>query len=189
MSSEEQQDTSITTHITPDDSQSPVDDNANNNAQENLDTSINVNENDNETNDQQINVIKITLLLISGQRMIVPIDSEFMNKNDLSGNENPLDISIGTLKTSLFKDWQESWGNPPAKASNIRLIHLGKILEDEQSLADCGISNDSLHNVVHLSVKPESFELDTSSKSKTARKNSSSNRNSDNTHSRCCVIQ
>lgn len=131
--------------------------------------------------------IKITLLLISGQRQVVPIDADFLAKNGQSMEDAGL-VTIGVLRGSLFRDWQESWGNPPASATNIRLIHLGKILEDDQTLTNCGISHDNPHNVVHMSVKPESFELDSSSKAKATRRPSASHR-SDRSHSRCCIIQ
>jgi hypothetical protein len=131
--------------------------------------------------------IKITLLLISGQRQVVPINADFLAKNEQSV-EDAGQVTIGTLRGSLFNDWQESWGNPPANATNIRLIHLGKILEDDQTLTNCGISHDNPHNVVHMSVKPESFELDSSSKAKATRRPSASHR-SDRSRSRCCIIQ
>lgn len=141
-----------------------------------------------ETTKTQPLAIKITLLLISGQRQVVPVDADFLAKNELQGLEDAGQVTIGVLRQSLFRDWQESWGNPPASATNVRLIHLGKILEDDQTLTACGISHDNPHNVVHMSVKPESFELDSSSKTKATRRPSASHR-SDRSRSRCCIIQ
>lgn len=131
------------------------------------------------------NALKLTLLLISGMRTVLKLDQSFLQTHSLSGLAQK--ISVGDLRKSLFKSWRDDWGTSPAGVANIRLIHLGKVLEDSQTLEQCGLVPTNSINVVHLSVKPESFELESSSKAKSKGRRRGSGAD-DSHHSRCCII-
>uniref|UniRef100_A0A060T4Z0 ARAD1C01804p n=1 Tax=Blastobotrys adeninivorans TaxID=409370 RepID=A0A060T4Z0_BLAAD len=131
------------------------------------------------------NALKLTLLLISGMRTVLKLDKTFLQTHSLSGLAQKM--SVGDLRKSLFKSWRDDWGTSPAGVANIRLIHLGKVLEDSQTLEECGLVPTNSINVVHLSVKPESFELESSSKAKSKGRRRTSG-GDDSHHSRCCII-
>jgi hypothetical protein len=134
------------------------------------------------------NCITLTLLLISGLRSTIVLDSDYITHHSLHVSK-PEWITIQSLKDGLFNSWKDEWGNLPPSTQNIRLIHLGKILEESQTLEDCGITPLSVHNVIHLTVKPESFELEAPTKSRPAfRRRNNANSNSDERSRGCCVI-
>lgn len=104
--------------------------------------------------------LNVTLLLMSALRVSIRVDSQFLKAHDAGDDTAPGDFTVGALKDVLFGMWHENWGNAPVDPSHIRLIHLGKVLEEEQTLDQCGIVPEGA-NVVHMSVKPESFDLET----------------------------
>ncbi|CAN6675068.1 hypothetical protein TRVA0_083S00210 [Trichomonascus vanleenenianus] len=121
--------------------------------------------------------VEVTLMLISGQRnkFTIPPQDEKTQSN----------ITIEHFRNALFQSWKDAWGNSPSTPANIRLIHFGKVLEDAQTLEECGIT--SPHpTVVHVSVKPQSFELDRSKSN--SSKSKSRRRSDDDRGSRCCII-
>jgi hypothetical protein len=77
--------------------------------------------------------IDLTLLLISGLRVSLTLDDHYITTHSLPFREPKL-ITVGGLKQCLFDSWQEDWGVTPTSVANIRLIHLGKVLEEAQTL-------------------------------------------------------
>jgi hypothetical protein len=104
--------------------------------------------------------LNITLLLISALRVSIRVDSQFLKVHEVGEVMAPNDITVGSFKDVLYSIWHENWGSPPINAAHIRLIHLGKVLEDNQTLEQCRIVPDGA-NVVHMSVKPKSFDVET----------------------------
>ncbi|ANB12973.1 hypothetical protein AWJ20_1251 [Sugiyamaella lignohabitans] len=136
--------------------------------------------------------LELTLLLISGLRVKIKIDDNYMQTHSIPITA-PESMTVGSLKSSLFSSWQDEWGSAPTTTGLIRLIHLGKILEDQQTLEECSLTSSKSHNVVHLSVKPESFEMEAPTKVK-SRSGFRGGRSGDQREgqsrgsSSCCII-
>lgn len=77
--------------------------------------------------------VHITLLLVSGLRVPVIVDSDFISSHELQ-SDAPHSLLIGSVKSALFSDWKEEWGIAPVSPANIRLIHYGKVLDDSQTV-------------------------------------------------------
>lgn len=77
--------------------------------------------------------IHITLLLVSGLRVPLTVDTDFISSHELP-SDPPHSLLIGSVKSALFTDWKEEWGIAPVSPTNIRFIHYGKVLDDSQTL-------------------------------------------------------
>lgn len=104
--------------------------------------------------------VTLTLLLISGRRVTLRIDAAFLKNHDLLCD--PSDLLIDDLKACLVNDWDsKQWGvclgDRPSSPSSIRLIYFGKILESNQTLAQCNLLTSSLPPIIHLSVRPDTL--------------------------------
>ena len=51
-----------------------------------------------------------------------------------SADINPYDISIYTLKELIWRDWRDEWEARPSNPGSIRLITMGRMLDDKSSL-------------------------------------------------------
>lgn len=51
-----------------------------------------------------------------------------------TGREDPLSISVYTLKELILREWREEWEAKPSSPSSIRLIFFGKLLDDKTAL-------------------------------------------------------
>lgn len=98
----------------------------------------------------------ITLLLISGARHPFKIDERYMKKRNVNvdGN-NPVNMSVYTLKELIWREWRDDWELRPSSPSSIRLIYFGKLLEDKSRLHDCRFDAGLTPHVVHMTVKPQ----------------------------------
>ncbi|RPA82623.1 hypothetical protein BJ508DRAFT_86546 [Ascobolus immersus RN42] len=96
--------------------------------------------------------LTITLLMISGTRCQIKINSDYMAKHALK-LEDPFDLSVLTLKECIWKDWRDDWDQRPPSAHFIRLIHFGRLLDDRHPLRDCRLNKDT-PNVVHMTIRP-----------------------------------
>ncbi|KAL9601081.1 MAG: hypothetical protein Q9219_002791 [cf. Caloplaca sp. 3 TL-2023] len=98
----------------------------------------------------------ITLLLISGARHPFRIDEKYMKKRNVNvdGN-NPVYMSVYTLKELIWREWRDDWEMRPSSPSSIRLIYFGKLLEDKSRLHDCRFEAGPTPHVVHMTVKPQ----------------------------------
>ncbi|CAK3927170.1 Hypothetical predicted protein [Lecanosticta acicola] len=104
--------------------------------------------------------LEISLLLVSGARHPYRIDEKYLLSRNVTnaqdpatGTFDPLQISGYQLKELILKDWRSEWEPKPASPSSIRLIIMGRMIEDKAALKDFPFSPTS-PNVVHLSVKP-----------------------------------
>ena len=84
--------------------------------------------------------LSITLMLTSGARHPYKIDEKYLKNRKVDiGKEgetgfDPRDISCYKLKELIWTDWRQEWEPRPASPSSIRLIILGRLLEDKAAL-------------------------------------------------------
>ncbi|KAL8840698.1 MAG: hypothetical protein Q9170_001216 [Blastenia crenularia] len=98
----------------------------------------------------------ITLLLISGARHPFKMDERYLKKRNVNvdGN-NPVNMSVYTLKELIWREWRDDWEIRPSSPSSIRLIYFGKLLEDKSRLHDCRFEAGLTPHVVHMTIKPQ----------------------------------
>lgn len=106
---------------------------------------------------------KITILLSSGERAEWALDDSFVAAHNLSIKSCD-EATVGQLKHCIATKWADFKTNTEAPdPSRLRLIYLGKILEEAQTLEGVGLGSGAQANVssvIHVSVRPESFQLD-----------------------------
>ncbi|KAI4126006.1 MAG: hypothetical protein LQ347_005143, partial [Umbilicaria vellea] len=100
--------------------------------------------------------LMITLLLNTGARHPYRIDEKYLKKRNVSvpGND-PVNMSVYTLKELIWRDWREEWEARPSSPSSIRLIHFGKLLDDKAYLKDGRFESGPTPHVVHMTIKPQ----------------------------------
>ncbi|KAL2809568.1 ubiquitin-related domain-containing protein [Aspergillus granulosus] len=132
--------------------------------------------------------LTIVLLLITGTRHPFKIDANYLQKRDVSvDNNDPFAMSVYTLKELIWRAWQEDWEPRPSSPSSIRLISFGKLLDDKSPLSDSKFSQDA-PNVVHMTVKPQ--EIVDEEDAKGTKAQYSRDREASERSPRCrCVIQ
>ena len=79
--------------------------------------------------------LTVTLLLTSGARHPFKLDSKYFAKRsvDVPGND-PFNLSVYKLKELILREWRDEWEAKPASPTSIRLINMGKLLDDKASL-------------------------------------------------------
>ncbi|KAK9471648.1 uncharacterized protein V1510DRAFT_367712 [Dipodascopsis tothii] len=107
--------------------------------------------------------LTITLLMISGSRHNITINSEYILNHALD-IQDPERMTVWLLKECIWNDWLQDWGERPSGPWYIRLIHFGRILDDNDSLAGSKLSSTNQFNVLHMSVRPVSTDLAVSPK-------------------------
>lgn len=93
--------------------------------------------------------VSLTFLLVSGRRRTMSFDPA---------------ITIGRVKELVWNAWPTDWQeeNPPAP-SHLRILYLGKILQDEDTLTHLSFptslssSSSPLPTIVHLSIRPSNI--------------------------------
>ncbi|EPS45620.1 hypothetical protein H072_378 [Dactylellina haptotyla CBS 200.50] len=135
--------------------------------------------------------IVITLLILSGARSTFTLNPGYLTRHNVPDTE-PLQMTVYNLKECVWRDWKEEELNTkqPASPHLIRLISLGRLLEDKSLLRDCRLNLDT-PNVVHLSLRPADITEDevTSKSGKFTGFNSSGNRTGERASAGCwCVI-
>ena len=80
-------------------------------------------------------ILLITLLLLNGARHPYKIDERYLSRRNVNvdGN-NPINMTIYTLKELIWRDWREEWEPRPTSPGMIRLIHAGHMPEDKMRL-------------------------------------------------------
>lgn len=131
--------------------------------------------------------LSITLLLISGVRYPFTINSEYMSRHNIQvEDQDPMQMGVFALKECIWKEWRdEEWNVKPASANFIRLIHLGRLLDDRQQLKDCRLNSDT-PNVVHMTVRPADTGDDDATQRSTGKVNHSGGRESGRRSSPSC---
>lgn len=83
--------------------------------------------------------LAITLMLTTGARHPYRIDEKYLKNRKVEaeaqdGTFDPREISAYQLKELIWTDWRSEWEPRPASPSSIRLIILGRLLEDKSPL-------------------------------------------------------
>lgn len=79
--------------------------------------------------------VPVTLLLTSGARHPFRLDPRYLAKRNVTAEgDDPLNISVYTMKELIWRDWRPEWEPRPASPSSIRLISFGRLLDDKASL-------------------------------------------------------
>lgn len=82
--------------------------------------------------------LSITLMLTTGARHPYKIDEKYLRNRKVelptTGAFDPRDISGYKLKELIWTDWRAEWEPKPATPSSIRLILLGRFVEDKSAL-------------------------------------------------------
>ncbi|KAF2719126.1 hypothetical protein K431DRAFT_229217 [Polychaeton citri CBS 116435] len=103
--------------------------------------------------------LHISLMLTTGARHPYKIDEKYLRNRkvddckDASGSFDPRELSGYKLKELIWTDWRSEWDPRPSSPSLIRLIILGRMLDDKKPLKDFPFSL-AQPNVVHMTVKP-----------------------------------
>jgi hypothetical protein len=82
--------------------------------------------------------LSITLMLTSGARHPYKIDEKYLRSRKVEIAEgkafDPRDISGYKLKELIWTDWRDEWEPRPQTPTSIRLIILGRFVEDKTAL-------------------------------------------------------
>ncbi|KAJ8603658.1 hypothetical protein MRB53_042093 [Persea americana] len=141
-------------------------------------------------------VLRITLMLTTGARHPYTISSKYLASRkvtavDANGNFDPREMSAYKLKELIWTDWRSEWEPKPRDPGAIRLIILGRMLEDKSLLKDSPFTL-AATNVVHMTVKPaDLLDDDAEGAGKSTAKSTRGRSNSDGESAGCCrcVIQ
>ncbi|KAI9893161.1 MAG: hypothetical protein M1814_000709 [Vezdaea aestivalis] len=99
--------------------------------------------------------VGITLLMPSGHRSEWRFDCKYLERRNVKVPEgDPFKISVYTLKELMLREWKDEWGAKPLSPNAIRLITLGKLLDEKSTLQECRFSTESL-TILHMTVKPQ----------------------------------
>jgi len=80
-------------------------------------------------------VLIVTLLLTNGARHPFRLDAKYLAKRGVEVLDNdPFNLSVYKLKELILREWREEWEAKPSSPNYIRLISMGKLLDDKSSL-------------------------------------------------------
>ncbi|KAL2039819.1 hypothetical protein N7G274_007219 [Stereocaulon virgatum] len=133
-------------------------------------------------------VLFITLLLSStGARHPYKLDEKYLKKRNVvvEGN-NPINLSLYKLKELILRDWRDEWESRPSSPESIRLISMGKMLNDKTRLSDAGFTNGVTPHIIHMTIKPQDIVDEEDAKIKSGAKDRDGNERSPGCR---CVIQ
>ncbi|GIZ41221.1 hypothetical protein CKM354_000453400 [Cercospora kikuchii] len=102
--------------------------------------------------------LMISLMLITGARHPYKIDEKYLRNRKVTaqnsaGEFDPRELSGYQLKELIWTDWRQEWEPRPSSPGRIRLIVMGRMIEDKGLLKDLPFNMAST-NVVHMTVKP-----------------------------------
>jgi hypothetical protein len=152
-------------------------------------------------------VLVVTLLLTSGARHPFRLDAKYLAKRNVEvADTDPFNLSVYKLKELILREWREEWDTKPSSPNYIRLISMGKMLDDKASLkgmisiyrsslvlqanmvsfADYKFGTDS-PNVLHMTIKPQDYVEDEDAKG--GKSSMAGNRESEGRSPGCrCII-
>ncbi|KAK4574531.1 hypothetical protein LTR86_001372 [Recurvomyces mirabilis] len=121
--------------------------------------------------------LQINLMLTTGAKHPYNISEKYLTSRNAvaknaGGEFDPKQLTGYKLKELIWQDWRREWEARPASPSSIRLITMGKMVEDKKVLADYSFALDR-SNVVHMTIKPADFDQDDETGGKHAGKGSS----------------
>ncbi|KAK5199569.1 hypothetical protein LTR72_004717 [Exophiala xenobiotica] len=132
-------------------------------------------------------VLVVTLLLTSGARHPFRLDAKYLAKRNVEvADADPYNLSVYKLKELILREWREEWEAKPSSPNYIRLISMGKMLDDKASLKDYKFGTDS-PNVLHMTIKPQDYVEDEDAKG--GKSSMAGNRESEGRSPGCrCII-
>jgi len=85
-------------------------------------------------------ILSINLMLTTGQRHPYRIDEKYLKSRNTEatssdGTFDPLALSGYKLKELIWTDWRSEWEPRPTAPGSIRLIILGKMVDDKKMLS------------------------------------------------------
>ncbi|KAG1843064.1 ubiquitin-related domain-containing protein, partial [Suillus tomentosus] len=87
--------------------------------------------------------VSLSFLLVSGRRRTMSFDPA---------------ITIGRVKELVWNAWPADWQDEsPQAPSHLRILYLGKILQDEDTLTREQTYSSALPTIVHLSIRPSNI--------------------------------
>lgn len=135
--------------------------------------------------------LMVDIMLIvtaSNSRHPFKINEKYLTKRNVTvmgktddGQMDPFSITVYTLKELILRDWRKEWEDAPREPSSIRLIRLGKMLEDRQTLAQSNFVRTAA-NVIHMTVKPQDLVDDEDAAKRVKESGQGGGR------SGCCVV-
>lgn len=85
--------------------------------------------------------LMLNLLLLTGARHPFHLDAAYLAKRNVQAQGNdPFNLSVYKVKELILREWRSEWESKPSSPSAIRLIHLGKVLDDKTAFK--GMSRD-----------------------------------------------
>ena len=96
--------------------------------------------------------LRITLMLTTGARHAYTISQKYLTSRkvtavDASGNFDPREMSGYKLKELIWTDWRSEWEDRPRDPSSIRLIIMGRMIDDKVNLKGMKISQIQLRSI------------------------------------------
>ena len=80
-------------------------------------------------------ILLISLLLLNGNRHPYKIDKKYLARRNVHAeDDNPLNLTVYTLKELIWRDWRDEWEPRPTTPGMIRLIHAGHMPDDKMKL-------------------------------------------------------
>jgi hypothetical protein len=100
--------------------------------------------------------LRITLMLITGARHAYTISQKYLTSRkvtavDASGNFDPREMSGYKLKELIWTDWRSEWEDRPRDPSSIRLIIMGRMIDDKVNLKGMHIMSQTLSHSIRVS--------------------------------------
>ncbi|KAF3026837.1 hypothetical protein E8E14_015000 [Neopestalotiopsis sp. 37M] len=136
----------------------------------------------------ELNVDILIIIPSTGNRHPFKINEKYLKKRNVNvtgvtedGKMDPFSITVYTLKELILREWRTEWETPPREPTSIRLIKLGKMLDDKSTLAHYNFSP-SVTSIIHMTVKPQEIVDEEEANKRLKEPSSRSGR------SGCCVI-
>ncbi|KAK6189521.1 hypothetical protein LQW54_013191 [Pestalotiopsis sp. IQ-011] len=89
--------------------------------------------------------LTVDILIIipsTGNRHPFKINEKYLKKRNVNvtgvtedGKVDPFSITVYTLKELVLREWRTEWETPPREPTSIRLIKMGKMLDDKATLS------------------------------------------------------
>ncbi|KAK8104963.1 hypothetical protein PG999_008322 [Apiospora kogelbergensis] len=136
-------------------------------------------------------VVEILLIATSSStRHPFNITEKYLAKRNVNvpgltddGKMDILSITVYSLKELILREWRKEWETAPREPASIRLIRMGKMLDDKATLRSYGFSGEA-PNVVHMTVKPQEMVEEEGG----AAKGSKEGHDVQNEAGCCCIV-
>ncbi|KAH6660770.1 hypothetical protein BKA67DRAFT_530857 [Truncatella angustata] len=136
----------------------------------------------------ELTVDILIIIPTTGNRHPFRINEKYLTKRNVNvtgvtedGKMDPFSITVYTLKELVLREWRKEWETPPREPTSIRLIKMGKMLDDKATLSQYDFSP-SVTSIIHMTVKPQEIVDEEEANKRLKEPGSQSGR------SGCCVI-